>query len=127
MPEVVEIALFRALQEGLTNTHRHSGSLKVQVKFHRLPKQATLEIKDFGHGIPQPVMDRFQRTGAGSGLGLAGMRERIKELGGDFTIISTDAGTILFASVPLGDHANQNEESQRDIAEKTSTAGSILS
>jgi two-component system NarL family sensor kinase len=127
MPQVVEIALFRALQVGLTNTHRHSGSPNVQVTFHRLPNQATLEIKDFGHVIPRPVMDRFHRTGAGSGLGLAGMRKRIKELGGDFTIASTDAGTILFASVPLDDRREQNEEAQGNTAEKTSTADSIFS
>ena len=46
-------------------------------------------------------MDRFQRTGAGSGVGLAGIRERIKELGGDFTISSTDGGTTLRSAVPL--------------------------
>ena len=101
MPEVVELALFRALQEGLTNAHRHSASLNVEVKFQRFPDMATLEIQDFGKGLPQAVMDRFQRTGTGSGVGLAGIRERVKELGGDFTISSTSAGTILRSAVPL--------------------------
>jgi signal transduction histidine kinase len=101
MPEAVEIALFRALQEGLTNAHRHSGSANVDVAFHRLPEQALLEIRDFGRGLPQTVMDRFHRTGAGSGVGLAGIRERIKELGGDFTITSTNAGTTLRSAIPL--------------------------
>jgi hypothetical protein len=48
-------------------------------------------------------MDRFHRTGTGSGVGLAGIRERIKELGGDFTISSTDRGTTLRSEVPLSE------------------------
>ncbi len=101
MPEPVELALFRALQEGLTNAHRHSGSPNVEVKFQRLPDRAILEIRDFGRGLPQSVIERFERTGAGSGVGLAGIRERMKELGGDFTISSTDEGTTLWSAVPL--------------------------
>ncbi|MFZ0320894.1 MAG: ATP-binding protein [Candidatus Sulfotelmatobacter sp.] len=103
MPEVVELALFRALQEGLTNAHRHSASPNVEVKFQRLPDRAILEIQDFGRGLPQAVMDRFQRTGTGSGVGLAGTRERVKELGGDFTIASNDRGTTLRSEVPLSE------------------------
>ncbi len=101
MPEVVELALFRALQEGLTNAHRHSASPNVEVKFQRLPDRAILEIQDFGRGLPQAVMDRFQRTG--TGVGLAGTRERVKELGGDFTIASNDRGTTLRSEVPLSE------------------------
>jgi signal transduction histidine kinase len=101
MPEVVELALFRALQEGLTNAHRHSASPNVEVVFQRFPDLATLEVQDFGKGLPQAVMDRFQRTGTGSGVGLAGIRERVKELGGDFTISSNGSGTILRSAVPL--------------------------
>ena len=52
MPEVVELALFRALQEGLTNAHRHSASPNVEVKFQRFPDLATLEVQDFGKGLP---------------------------------------------------------------------------
>jgi len=101
MPEVVELALFRALQEGLTNAHRHSASPNVEVNFQRFPDRAILEIQDFGRGLPQAVMDRFHRTGAGSGVGLAGIRERMKELGGDFTICSAKGGTTLRSAVPL--------------------------
>jgi signal transduction histidine kinase len=107
MPEVVELALFRTLQEGLTNAHRHSASASVEVKFERLPDRATLEIRDFGKGLPEAVMDRFQRTGTGSGVGLAGIRERVKELGGDFTISSAPTGTTLRSSVPLCLHEDK--------------------
>jgi signal transduction histidine kinase len=102
MPEAVELALFRAVQEGLTNAHRHASSPSVKVTFQRFPDRAILEVQDFGRGLPQAVMERFQRTGGGSGVGLAGIRERVKELGGDFTIRSTSTGTTLRAVVPLG-------------------------
>jgi signal transduction histidine kinase len=101
MPEALELALFRALQEGLTNVHRHSSSSDAVVRFERLPDCAVLEIRDFGRGMPEQVMERFRRTGTGSGVGLAGIRERVKELGGDFTIHSNAAGTTLRAMVPF--------------------------
>jgi signal transduction histidine kinase len=114
MPEVTELALFRALQEGLINAHRHSASLKVEVKFQRLADLATLEIRDFGCGLPQSVIERFQRTGTGSGVGLAGIRERIKELGGEFTISTSNAGTALCSTVPLVDESEKMEKPQTE-------------
>jgi signal transduction histidine kinase len=110
MPEVVELSLFRMLQEGLTNAHRHSASKSVEVRFQRFPDLATLEIQDFGKGLPEPILDRFQRTGTASGVGLAGIRERVKEVGGDFTICSCSAGTTLRTAVPLAP-ASANTES----------------
>jgi signal transduction histidine kinase len=101
MPDGVELALFRALQEGLTNVHRHAGSPRAEVRFQRWAERAVLEIQDFGRGLPPEVLERFQRTGTGSGVGLAGIRERIKELAGDFTVSSDSTGTTLRASVPL--------------------------
>ncbi len=101
LPDAFELALFRALQEGLTNVHRHSSSLDAVVRFQRLADVAVLEIQDFGRGMPPQVVERFQRTGTGSGVGLAGIRERIKEIGGDFTISSNAEGTVLRAMVPL--------------------------
>jgi signal transduction histidine kinase len=130
MPEVVELALFRALQEGLTNAHRHSASPRVEVKFERLPDCAVLEIQDFGRGLPQSVMDRFQRTGTGSGVGLAGIRERIKELGGDFTICSSSGGTTLRSTVPLTvDASNAHTETvaKRDITTSKAPSNNIVS
>jgi signal transduction histidine kinase len=79
----------------------------VEVKFERLPHLATLEIQDFGHGLPRTVMERFQRTGAGSGVGLAGIHERMKELGGDFKISSSDSGTTLRSTVPLSEETDK--------------------
>jgi signal transduction histidine kinase len=106
MPDGVELAFFRALQEGLTNVHRHSASPQAEVRFKRMPDRAVLEIQDFGRGLPHEVLERFQRTGAGSGVGLAGIRERIKELAGDFTVRSDSKGTTLRAIVPLAAERN---------------------
>src|SRR5712671_7889008 len=130
MPEVVELALFRALQEGLTKAHRHSASTSVEVKVERLPDCAVLEIQDFGRGLPQSVMDRFQRTGTGSGVGLAGIRERIKELGGDFTISSSSGGTTLRSTVPLTvDASNAHTETvaKRDITTSKAPSNNLVS
>jgi signal transduction histidine kinase len=123
MAEVVELALFRALQEGLTNAHRHSASPNVEVKFQRFPELATLEIQDFGKGLPQAVMDRFQRTGTGSGVGLAGIRERVKELGGDFTISSNDTGTILRSAIPLSHETSKSEVGQATLPKDVPVSG----
>lgn len=126
MPEVVELALFRALQEGLTNAHRHSASPTVEVRFERDPHRALLEIQDFGRGLPQTVMDRFQRTGAGSGVGLAGIHERIKELGGDFTICSTSTGTTLRSAVPLSSKAARTQSATMPDARDVPASGTLL-
>ncbi|MGA8431063.1 MAG: ATP-binding protein [Candidatus Sulfotelmatobacter sp.] len=121
MPEPVELALFRALQEGLTNAHRHSASASVDVKFQRSSDRAVLEVQDFGRGLPQAVMERFERTGTGSGVGLGGIRERMKELGGNFTISSTNAGTRLCSTVPLSeDHPRSKVPSSGETGDASS-------
>lgn len=84
---------------GLINAHRHSAS--VEVNFTRNSQVGTLEIRDFGRGLPRAVMEGLQRTGTGSGVGPAGVRECMKELGGDFTIASHSNGTTLCSVVPL--------------------------
>lgn len=101
MPSAVELALFRVLQEGLTNVHRHSGSADVDVTFARDGIVAVLEVKDYGRGLPENLAERFQSNGTAAGVGLAGIRERMKELSGDLKLISTPTGTVLRASVPL--------------------------
>lgn len=103
LPESVETALFRIMQEALTNVHRHSGSIAVEIVLTTDQVNATLVIKDFGSGIPKETLDRFSRAGTNVGVGLAGIRERIKELGGTLDIHSSSTGTTLTASIPLSD------------------------
>ena len=101
MPAEIEIALFRALQEALTNVHRHASTPKVDIRLALDPNQIRMEIQDYGQGIPAEIL-RHLDTGVGkTGIGLAGMRERVRELGGSFTIGSSNQGTLLTVVLPL--------------------------
>ncbi len=96
----LEIALFRVLQESLANIHRHSQSSSAEIRFEAQREQVTLTVQDHGTGISKEVIDRFRSSGT-SGVGLAGMRERIRELGGTFQVESSDEGTCVQVVVPL--------------------------
>jgi len=101
LPMNLELGLFRVLQECLTNVHRHSGASRATVSFRRLPRAAILEVKDFGRGIPAERLVHLREASAETGVGLAGMRERLNELNGKLEIESDAKGTTLRASVPL--------------------------
>jgi len=100
LPRRTEIALFRILQEALTNVHRHSGSRAVHVWVTTDNVSVVLKVQDFGKGIPREVVDRFWKTG-NVGVGLAGIRERLKELGGRLELDSDVQGTMLKATIPV--------------------------
>lgn len=100
LPIRMETALFRILQEALTNVHRHSGSRAVQVRIAIDDGRVILTVRDFGMGVPREILDRFWKTG-NVGVGLAGIRERLKELGGILEIDSNLDGTLLKAAIPL--------------------------
>lgn len=100
LPRRTETALFRILQEALTNVHRHSGSRAVNVCVALDDTTVILKVQDFGTGVPREVLDRFWKTGS-VGVGLAGIRERLKELGGSLEISANSDGTTLTAKVPL--------------------------
>ena len=100
LPMPVELALFRILQESLTNIHRHSGSSTVEVNVEVAKDMVTLAVRDAGRGIPPHVLDHFHETGI-AGIGLAGMQERVADLGGEFRVQSNEKGTLLRARIPL--------------------------
>ncbi len=97
----IETALFRILQEALTNVHRHAKSSRVEIDLVADETEVVLTIKDYGAGIPRDVLGRFQKSGTDVGVGLAGMRARVKELGGTFEVQSSPAGTTLKATIPV--------------------------
>ena len=99
LPRRTETALFRILQEALTNVHRHSGSRAVEVAVVADDARVVLTVKDYGMGVPREVLDRFWKTG-NVGVGLAGIRERLKELEGSLEIESNLDGTLLRATIP---------------------------
>ncbi len=101
LPAEVELVLFRILQEGLTNVHRHSGASAADVMIRHDAGQILLEIKDNGRGIRQEALSRFDQTGAGMGVGLSGMRERVRELGGRMKVQADSRGTSLQIAIPL--------------------------
>jgi signal transduction histidine kinase len=100
LPRRIETALFRIMQEALTNVHRHSGSRVVEVKVQLVAANVVLTVKDFGMGVPREVLERFWKTGS-VGVGLAGIRERLKELGGFLDIESGLDGTTLTGTIPI--------------------------
>jgi len=105
LPGEIEIALFRALQEALTNVHRHTSTTKVDIRLGFLPNQIRLEIQDYGQGIPPDLLRHLGETVGKTGIGLAGMRERVRELGGSLNIHSDSQGTRLTIVLPLANSA----------------------
>jgi len=101
LPKSVEIALFRVLQESLTNVHRHSGASEASIHFQREDEAVILEVRDFGKGIPEERLRLLHGVSAETGVGLAGMRERLHELDGKLEIESDGRGTSMRATVPL--------------------------
>jgi PAS domain S-box-containing protein len=96
-----EIAIFRIVQECLTNVHRHSGSPTANVVLKRMNGEICLEIHDQGKGIPNEK--RSDVLGVGPlGVGLRGMRERVVQLGGNLHIDSNGTGTTVVAILPVG-------------------------
>lgn len=96
----LELALFRVLQESLTNVHRHSNSHQAEVSVRLSDSQVVLQVRDYGKGIPPDVLDRFRHERAHGGVGLVGMRERINELGGRLEMNSDSHGTQVLATLP---------------------------
>ena len=101
MPRSMETALFRVLQESLTNVHRHSKAAHVTVCFRHQFEKVILEIRDDGCGIEGERLVRLRETSAETGVGLAGMRERMNELNGTLEMESEGRGTTIRAVVPL--------------------------
>jgi two-component system, NarL family, sensor kinase len=102
LPQVVEMTLFRALQESLTNVHRHFGSPRVDVRIELQDGQVGLIVRDYGKGIPSEKLEGVEATGGNLGVGLTGMRERILELGGKLQVVSENPGISVRATVPIG-------------------------
>jgi signal transduction histidine kinase len=95
LQEDLEIAIFRIVQECLTNIHRHSGSQCASVHLRREPRLITLEVKDTGTKFEKGI------TGFVPGTGILGMRERVRQHGGDLNVYFEATGTCVQAIIPL--------------------------
>jgi two-component system NarL family sensor kinase len=96
-----ETAIFRIVQECLTNIHRHSGSPNASVRIVRDAHDVKVEIRCQGRGMAASA-DRTSTSPIRAGVGIQGMRERIRQLGGQFNIQSGTSGTVVLATLPAG-------------------------
>jgi signal transduction histidine kinase len=91
-----ETAIFRIVQESLANIHRHSESSVASIRISHGEDDVRLEVQDHGRGIP-PEKQSPDRAG----VGIRGMRERVRQLGGTFEVRSSGEGTVVLARFPV--------------------------
>jgi signal transduction histidine kinase len=118
LPDATELVLFRVLQESLTNVHRHSGAKRADVSLRKTGHEVILRVKDYGHGMPAGVVQSLREDGFGGGVGLAGMAERIREIGGRLEINSSAAGTEIAVRVPARKRAEPQQQITPPAAEE---------
>lgn len=102
LPSEIEITLFRVLQESLTNIHRHSGASKASVSVFFQNGDVRMQVADSGCGIPADRLRQWREMRAPLGVGMAGMLERTREMGGDFDVQSDKNGTMVTVKIPAG-------------------------
>jgi PAS domain S-box-containing protein len=100
LPRNLEITLFRVVQECLTNIHRHSGSSTAAICLARAENEVRLEVRDAGKGIPADTQTSLAE-GKLSGVGLRGMSERLRQMGGRLEVSSNGTGTLVLATLPI--------------------------
>lgn len=100
LPQEMETAIFRTVQECLTNIHRHSGSPAATIRLAWSGEDIHLEIADRGVGMAADKLDEVVSVGT-PGVGIRGMRERLRQLGGSLSIQSNDNGTTVEARLPV--------------------------
>ena len=110
-----ETALFRVLQESLTNVHRYSGSPSAEIRIFQSPSKVHLEIVDHGKGVKGGT-ERSTFAGAPTlGVGIPGMRERIRQLGGQLEVEFSNEGTRVYATLPREASAEESAEQSSQL------------
>jgi two-component system, NarL family, sensor kinase len=99
IPKDMELAMFRVVQESLTNIHRHSEATDAVIRIARCNGSLSLEVSDNGKGMPPEKLAEIQSRG--TGVGIRGIRERVHQLQGDVQIESGPSGTRIRVSIPL--------------------------
>jgi signal transduction histidine kinase len=99
LPADLELAIFRVVQECLTNIHRHAESKTGSIRVTRKNGSVCIEVHDQGKGIPTERLTEIQSRG--SGVGIRGIRERLRQFHGEMKIESNGSGTRVFATIPI--------------------------
>jgi signal transduction histidine kinase len=99
MPREIETAVFRIIQESLTNVFRHSDSQDARIDLTNEAEIVAVRVRDFGIGIPDSKLG----ITALPGVGISGMRERVKQLKGELRISRAEPGTLVEATIPILD------------------------
>jgi signal transduction histidine kinase len=110
-----EIAIFRMVQECLTNIHRHSGATAAAIRIYDQDHRILVEVQDNGRGISLEKQLELGSPGR-SGVGFRGMRERFRQLGGQLAIQSEGKGTTVTATLPLGDSPSDRGRTSEEMA-----------
>ena len=113
LPADVEMALFRVVQEALANVRKHSGSDIAKIRLERNPEKVVLQISDRGIGFGNGHAEAEPTSSIGLGVGIPGMRQRLRQLGGQLEIDSNEQGTTISAVVPLTNGANHGTNTSR--------------
>ncbi len=98
--EDMEIAIFRIIQECLTNVHRHSGSKTASISLRREGDRLVIKVEDTGKGIPMEKRHELMEKGR-AGIGFLGMRERLRQFGGSLDVQSQESGTVVTAMLKV--------------------------
>jgi two-component system sensor histidine kinase UhpB len=115
LPSEMELLIFRLVQECLTNIHRHSGSKTAQIEIAREGENVHVAVQDQGAGMSPQRLAEIQSHG--TGVGIRGMRERVRQFHGDLVIESNGSGTRIYASVPLkARHTSAQSKTQQEVA-----------
>jgi len=103
LSQELETAIFRIVQESLTNIHRHSGSPMARIGISRSLGDVNVEVQDQGKGLSLENRIAMESTGR-AGVGIRGMRERVRQLGGNLRIASgpNGVGTTILVRLPIG-------------------------
>ena len=112
LPRDMELGVFRLVQECLTNIHRHSGGKNASIRITREDSRITVDIRDTGHGMSPERLTEIQSGGSGGGI--RGMRERLRQFNGDVKIESDNNGTRIFVAIPLPQSAEGEDESSAE-------------
>ena len=115
VPPEMELVIFRLVQESLTNIHRHSGSKTALIRLEREENTVRVKVEDQGRGMTPERLAAIQSQG--TGVGIRGMRERVRHFGGDLVIESNGFGTKVYATLPMKAlHSMHRSNTQQDVA-----------